>query len=280
MIPIKYQISLINASYHICTDIVVCPISQPQSLTVKQPPLIETGCQALLFKSFLSRCPQTKRRNEIQSTGQSHKRSQTSRAFVELAEKFVKKDDGKFYCAIDEDSGCQYYQAKYEAGNMIRHFRLKHATLAEAYGMAKNDPPEKKQRIITKKQVAVDRRLVVEACVKLVAEHNLPLRCFDWDGLKMLLDPLAAAVGINITRSNIKLHLENTAAKIRAAISSEARDKLISLMLDSATRLGRHILGISIQYSLNDKLVIRTLGKIYLTDSILRLYFMLIFSND
>lgn len=192
---------------------------------------------------------------------QTRKRSRIAPTYVELAGKCVKKENSKFYCAIDPDSKCEYSQTKYEVGNMIRHFRSKHAAVAGTLGIAKNEPPPKKQRFIPKRQVAVDRRMLLEACLKLVTQHHLPLQCFEWEGLKMLLDPLAAAVDLSITRANIKMHLENAASKIKGVIMREASDKLISIMLDSASRHGRHILGVSIQYSLNDKLVIRTLGK-------------------
>ncbi|XP_055644276.1 uncharacterized protein LOC129780248 [Toxorhynchites rutilus septentrionalis] len=78
----------------------------------------------------------------------------------------------------------------------------------------------------------------------------------------MLLDPIADAVNIKVSRSNIKVWISAAANKLKSIMAVEMKHKLVSIKLDSASRHGRHVLGINAQYELNGKLVIRTLGMI------------------
>ncbi|XP_058454057.1 uncharacterized protein LOC131432031 [Malaya genurostris] len=96
----------------------------------------------------------------------------------------------------------------------------------------------------------------------MIAFHNLPLRCFQWDGFKQIIDPLASAVGVTINTGNMIAFLKEISQRIRAEISSELQNKLFSLKIDSASRQNRHIVGVNAQYAINDVIVIRTLDMI------------------
>lgn len=99
--------------------------------------------------------------------------------------------------------------------------------------------------------------------MKLVVIHHLPLNCFQWEGLKLLLDPISTALQVTMNRKNIKAHLDVIACNVKSALKEELKGKLISIKIDSASRRYRHILGINAQYEINGEVVIRTLGKLW-----------------
>lgn len=168
------------------------------------------------------------------------------------------------HCRIEDSSGCRYVQASFDIGNFIRHFRAKHPEAANKAGLLKEeDVPEKKPRSIPKRMIAIDSKLVIESMLKLVSYHNLPLACVEWEGFRMLLDPLSTALGISLNRDTLKHHLKAAADRTREEVAKEMRNKLISVKIDSASRLNRHVLGINVQYAESGKVVIRTIGKCY-----------------
>ncbi|XP_041767441.1 uncharacterized protein LOC121591114 [Anopheles merus] len=70
---------------------------------------------------------------------------------------------------------------------------------------------------------------------------------------------------MNLNRSNIVCHLGVAARKIRQELTTILKGKLLCLKIDCATRLGRHILGINIQYycELQKDVVIYTIEQIF-----------------
>lgn len=193
------------------------------------------------------------------------RKTENSKSFAEITAQFVQKDGERVYCRIEGNNKCTYIQSKYDAGNFIRHFRTRHTNLAKEHGLiSEHATPKKKPRIIPKKSVPIDKQLLVDSAIKLVTYHHLPLSCFQWEGLRQLLDPLEAAVGIKLNRSNATVHIEQAASKIRTTMAIEMKTRLLCLMIDSASRLNHHVLGIGVQFAVGDTIVTRTLGeKIY-----------------
>ena len=89
------------------------------------------------------------------------------------------------------------------------------------------------------------------------------MMCVEWDGLGLILKPICDALKMNLNRSNIVCHLGAAARKIRQELTTILKGKLLCLKIDCATRLGRHILGINIQYycELQKDVVIYTIGN-------------------
>lgn len=198
------------------------------------------------------------------SNGKETKKRRSERTLTEIVADFVERDGPKGKCIIEPDSNCKHEQAKYDPGNFIRHVRTKHPEKALEVGlMDEEDIAAKKPRIIPKRPIAIDQQLFVDSAIKLVSIHNLPLACLEWEGLKQLFDPIAAATGVTLNRTNIKPYLTSAAQKIRSVISNEMKGKLISLKIDSTSKYHRHILGINVQYALREKVVIRTLGECF-----------------
>lgn len=188
--------------------------------------------------------------------------SKRKRSLLDIAASFIVREDNKASCNIEPNGGCTYVQVNYDPGNFIRHFRSKHSELANTHGLLKEFvPPPKKPRTIAKRPIAIDLQLLIEAVVRLVTEHGLPLSCFEWDGFRLLLEPICQAVGCTLNRETIKGHLRIMSQRVKAILKDEMQGKLICLKVDSASCHNRHILGINVQYAHGEKVVIRTLGK-------------------
>lgn len=189
------------------------------------------------------------------------KRHSDRKTLAEIALSLIHMQNGKPSCAIDSGSCCQYQQKNIDVGNFIRHFRTQHFDLALANGLINiEDVSAKKERVISKRMVAIDKQLLMDSLLRMLTFHNLPMRCFQWEGFKQLIDPIASAVGVTINTVTMIDFLNNIAQRMREQISTEMKGRLISLKIDSASRQNRHILGINVQYAINDKVVIRTLG--------------------
>ncbi|XP_062549894.1 uncharacterized protein LOC134214559 [Armigeres subalbatus] len=186
---------------------------------------------------------------------------------VEVIKTLTRVESDVIFCAIDPTSKCQYSQAKFDSGNFARHFRNQHLELAIINNLCKAETPAKKPKAIPKLPVAINKPTFMEGCMKLVTIHHLPLTCFEWEGLKLIIDPISEALNVKINRKNIKLHLEATANRIKQVLIKEMRGKLISVKLDSASRHHRHILGINVQYELHGAVVIRTLAMMEVKQS-------------
>lgn len=184
------------------------------------------------------------------------------RTFNSTAWELILKADDRFICNIDQKKGCRYEQARYEAGNFVRHFRLVHPDLARTHGFfTKDTEPPKKKRAISKRPVAIDHELIIHASIELVTSHNLPHQCFEWPALRKIWDPCCDALGITINRENIKTHVRAVVTKTTEWLINEMQGKLVSLKVDSAVRYGRHVLGVNVQYELDGVMTCRTLGK-------------------
>lgn len=189
------------------------------------------------------------------------KKRSESVTLAEKAAKFITRDGDRAICSMDSGSGCTYIQRKLDINNFIRHFRTKHTEKATSEGLQKEgEPSTKKPRIISKRPCAIDKPLLVEVSVKLVANHNLPVSCMEWDAMRQLFDPLAAAVGMSMNTHILKGHVTVSAGMIKEAIANEMKGVLVSLKIDSASRHNRHVLAILARYADDDQIVSRTLG--------------------
>lgn len=77
-------------------------------------------------------------------------------------------------------------------------------------------------------------------------------------------------MGINFSNHNlfeVKEHLSVMAEEVRTKIKKEVEGRVMSLMVDIGTKNKRSVLAISIQYNINGKLKIRSLGMIELKAS-------------
>lgn len=186
------------------------------------------------------------------------------RSYKSIAGDCMILENGYLFCRIDDKVECKYKQkpSKLDCGNFIRHLRSEHAVLARARGLFKEDENLlQKKRRVNKVMVAIDHPTMIEAIIRLGTVEHIPLRKLNCQGFKMIFDPLCNALGMKINADKAIQHIAVCAEKIKIQIRKEVSEKLISMKIDSASRHGRHVLGINIQYWNGKDVVIRTLGK-------------------
>lgn len=181
------------------------------------------------------------------------------RKFRDMVRDFTSESDIGVCCEIE--GKCKYVQKKYDAGNFVRHFRSAHFKLAKQNRFFKDDKEkEEKHKQPNKISVAITEDTIVESCLKLVTMRNLPLQSIDWPEVRAILGPLGDSLGCTFSSIKTKGFVKITAAKILETIAQEMRGKLVSLKIDSASRHGRHILGINALFIKEDQFALRTRG--------------------
>lgn len=112
-------------------------------------------------------------------------------------------------------------------------------------------------------QIEMDKNKLLDACVQLVTVDGRPLSILEDSGMRQILDPIVRSLGnekpFSINRENVLKEIHAEATQIRNLIKSEVRGRLISIKVDTATRMDRAILGINAQYCIDGKLVLRNL---------------------
>lgn len=168
--------------------------------------------------------------------------------------------DSKIYKCIE----CKKQLSGKQISNLTSHFKIAHK---EIYNNKIKSKPET--------SIFVQREKMLHSCVEMVTINSLPFRVLSQSGFKSAIEDKLdafkeAGVPLNLFNENvleIKEKVRQTAAKIREKIKTETRNKMISVMVDSATRNGRSIFGISIQYKYNGVLQVVTIAMRELHES-------------
>ena len=89
----------------------------------------------------------------------------------------------------------------------------------------------------------------------------MPLAGIEWQAMRLLLDPLSQSFGATFNVQKTKQWIVAASSAVRRRIAEELKGKLLCLKIDSASRHGRHILGINVQFREKSAVIIRTLGE-------------------
>lgn len=127
--------------------------------------------------------------------------------------------------------------------------------------------------IIEKEPFPVTRLRVLQNCTETVSVNGRPFEWIHDSGYRKqfqsILDELAAAnLALNLSEplKEVKEHLKKTANQIREKIKNEVKDRPLSLLVDLVTKHKRSILGVSVQYTFEGDLKVRSIGFIELTE--------------
>lgn len=132
-----------------------------------------------------------------------------------------------------------------------------------------------KIKLINKEALAVKRIRILLNATEIVTVNGRPFNLLLDSGYKAgierKLQKLKEA-GIGIDFSNpelkqIKQYIHDIAEKVRKKIEFEVKNKMLSILVDITTRNGRSIFGISVQFIVEKKVIVRSLGLIELTKS-------------
>lgn len=181
------------------------------------------------------------------------KESQFVRASRYLTQKSVNGKPAKSYtCNL-----CSKLLNGNSNSNLVNHFKGQHKQIYS-------------DEILKNKEedIRVSRLKTVHSCVELVTINSLAFSVLSSSGFRSVLEEKLRAFqldgcGLNLSDHNvyeIKEKIREAAAGIRDSIKSEVKGKIISVMIDSATRNGRSIFGINIQYRHNSSLKVVTLA--------------------
>lgn len=162
----------------------------------------------------------------------------------------------KFYTVCDANAKkyrcniCQREINGTKLSNLVQHFknRLNH-----------KDIYHNQILVADEQHILVQRESFIHSAVELVTINSEPFSLLSKSGFKnghkAQLDKFkSAGCPVNLSDEHvteIKEKVCTTAMKIKELIKSEVHRKIVSVMVDSATRNGRSIYGISIQYKHN-----------------------------
>lgn len=114
----------------------------------------------------------------------------------------------------------------------------------------------------------------IQACTEFVTINGQPFAALNKSGFKKLNSETLQALknanhgaGLGPKCRAVKEHMKYLASEIIRDITAEVKGKFISLMVDTATKYRRSILGISLQFLRGSSTVIRSIGMINLTSS-------------
>lgn len=122
--------------------------------------------------------------------------------------------------------------------------------------------------IKSEEHIEISRLKLIQSCVEIVSVNGKPFTTLSCSGFvnshqSTLKKLKAAGRSINLKDthlSEVKEHLHSMATKVREKMKLEMRGKLLSLMIDGATRNNRSLLGISVQYIVNGCMKVVMLG--------------------
>lgn len=119
------------------------------------------------------------------------------------------------------------------------------------------------------------RKELLLNCVELIGVNGRPYKCLSDSAIHKMnqdvLDELkSAGRSLDLKGPNfdeVKNELKSIAQEIRGKIASEVKNRPISLLVDIVTKREKSILGVSIQYTLNKSVKVRSIGMIPLEEA-------------
>lgn len=170
-------------------------------------------------------------------------------------------------------ASCQICSKQFDSvvkSNLKVHLVNDHNETARRYNcvIKKRSHPNVKRNVTNtpKKPKKLDPGSYIKICVQLVAINLVAMAVLNYPAFRQLTEIHAFDAKMQINSTNIGGYIEKTADQIRSIIKNEVHGRLISLKLDVASRYGKSVLGINVQYfNLSErKIAIRTLGVIEL----------------
>lgn len=176
-----------------------------------------------------------------------------------------------FYLDIQRDvSLCKICGVEFKGSyvcNLKRHLIQNHyeSYIEEVERMDEinNQVREKKRKI----SIKLSTEDVTNACVDLVTKESQPFALLDCEAFRVLTNQIFNGLHMPVINSKcIMNYVSEKYEHVKNAITNKCKNQMISLKMDTATRLDRSVLGINVQIILHDKIEIYTLAMKELTD--------------
>lgn len=174
----------------------------------------------------------------------------------------------EYFIFVGEESGQKYYECKLckkkinatKKSNLASHIRYHPEIYAEICGQ--NSTIENKRL-----------KLLLD-CVELVSVNGRSFNCLKDSAIQSMNEELlkelkAAGRELNLRDPHfpeVKDELTKISKEIQGKIANELKNRAVSLLVDIVTKRHRSILGISVQYMINDTVKVRSIGMIELKE--------------
>lgn len=178
-----------------------------------------------------------------------------------------------FEPVVDENGNTDYFQCKLcsktrngsKKSNLVSHLKCMHISVYTA---------KVKKKVDGTSHLKLERLKLLQNCVELTTVNKQPFANISSSGFQKIigekLDELQkGGCGLNLrSRSldSVKDHIRKTAARIRAIIGSEIKDRMFSMSADIVTKNNRSIFGLYMQYKVKGLLKTRCVGMKQLHD--------------
>lgn len=176
----------------------------------------------------------------------------------------VNDDPNNFYfkCLISDNCG-KHLNAK-KRFNLVNHAK----THKEFFRMNFEIEPAV---LLT---MSAQRLHYIQCCAEFVTVNGEPFSALNKSGFRRLnssklqnLKNAGFADGLDKKCTAVKQHIRYLSSEIINEIKKEVKGIFVSLMVDTATKYRRSILGISLQFLRGSSIVIRSIGMMHLTSS-------------
>lgn len=160
---------------------------------------------------------------------------------------------------------CEKELKGYILGNIKRHYETIHNHNFDLIGPSTSDKNITKRQSSNQFSAKLNKTNFLKCCVGMVTVKNIPFRIFDDDRyFKQIIEPYESQFNLNLNSKNIVEYINLTANNIKNHLKQNLAKKMLSLKVDVATRMGKSILGINVQYMKDCKIIINTIGMIQL----------------
>lgn len=165
--------------------------------------------------------------------------------------------NGRFQCNV---AGCTSILS--DKSSSIRHLKRVHPDLATAIDANKK---QQNSTDLIEIRAKAEPSKIWNAVAHMIIFGAIPFAILLSKGFRFLMEPFAAALknaGLNSTMDDIHLQkfIGEKANELKKIISSEAKNNMICLLLDIASRFNRSILGVNIVYWFDGKKHTRSIG--------------------
>lgn len=199
---------------------------------------------------------------------------QNIKTFIGCFEQTIGADGNLIYVCCVEDCHKKYT----EKSSAIRHLSRHHKEVYDNIRCEKKGGNvQKNSKYSFQIRVKVDPDEIMDACADLITVHGLPISAVEYPAFKRILNPYVIALGmkgieLSINKNSIKKHIKSRTDEIKKIIKNETKNKMISMMIDIATRYNRSVLGVSISYMHGGRICVRMIGLHVLKASHTALY--------
>lgn len=181
--------------------------------------------------------------------------------FSLLSPKPHHKNKPHYKCKI---GNCQSVINGGQPTNLTQHLKQKHKDFFETIIRSSDDP----------KSLPARRLKFIQNCAEMISINGRAFKSLSDSGFKKLIGE-----ELNTLRRTgygkglrgpeytaVKKHIKHQAKRVKEEISKEVKDKFVALMVDTASRNKKTFMGLSLQYILNGRAVIRCIGMTEVTE--------------